>query len=106
MSELPMSLFRPLRLLPPVHGRREFLACGIAALGLGALAAGRNAAAAGQAPTESTCIITFAAFLARPRLEQGSARQPADGQVVAADVLDDMDQASIATASSRPPRRR
>ena len=45
MSELRSTLFGCCACCPPPMGRREFLAGGIAALGLGAFAAGRNAAA-------------------------------------------------------------
>ena len=45
MSELRGTLFGRCACCLPPMGRREFLAGGIAALGLGAFAAGRNAAA-------------------------------------------------------------
>src|SRR5215472_10709731 len=58
MRELRVTLFGRCTCCPPPMGRREFLAGGIAALGLGAfVAGGRNAAASQTRPVDGVTPI-------------------------------------------------
>ena len=59
MRELRDTLLGRCTCCPPPMGRREFLAGGIAALGLGAFAAAARNAAAQAKPHRMTCTIMF-----------------------------------------------
>src|SRR5215813_15593579 len=76
---------QPLRLLPPVHGSARILSRRHRRAGPRRIRRRPQCRGAGQTPPHRRAPSRFAAFLAR-RGEKGQARQPADGQLVAAEV--------------------
>src|SRR5262249_34844803 len=101
MSELRGTLFGRCACCPPPMGRREFLAGGIAALGLGAFAAASNAAAQANPPR-----IDVHHHISPPSWLEAVKKAKRDNPPVVnwspQKSLDDMDQAGIATAIVSP----
>ena len=101
MSELRGTLFGRCACCLPPMGRREFLAGGIAALGLGAFAAGRNAAA--QAKPHRIDVhhhVSPPSWL--DAVKKAKLDNPPMVNWLPQKSLDDMDQAGIATAIVSP----
>ena len=101
MSELRGTLFGRCACCPPPMGRREFLAGGIAALGFGAFAAGRNAAA--QAKPHRIDVhhhISPPSWL--DAVKKAKRDNPPMVNWSPQKSLDDMDQAGTATAIVSP----